>query len=196
MKNKIAQKYFAQKKFSVVDFICIAVAIVAAIVATFVWGGGPIGIPLLALSLIVLVFSRSTRVKDSEIDRIVKKMFSENCGELEENKLICTFYLSKESALKGKDGKIRSPQYVVSYYETVESGTNITVFYFNLIENTLVKENFFANDGTKLFLEESTVILSSWRKKMYFLSSNEQGFSIPVSVDDIGSARILEKLCN
>ena len=29
MKNKIAQKYFTQKKFSVVDIVCIAVAVMA-----------------------------------------------------------------------------------------------------------------------------------------------------------------------
>ena len=48
MKNNIAQRYFAQKKVSIVDVVCIVVAIVAAIVGTFVWGGGPIGIPPLA----------------------------------------------------------------------------------------------------------------------------------------------------
>ena len=168
----------------------------SVIVATFVWGGGPIGIPLLALSVMILIFSRSTRVKDSEIDRIVEKMFSENCKDLDDKNMISAFYLSKESAVKGMDGKTRSPQYVVSYYENVSNGTNITVYCFNLVENTVRKESYFVNANVKLFLEEHTVILSSGRKKVHFLSSNEQGFNIPVTVDDVGSARILEKLCN
>ena len=196
MKNKNAQKYFTQKNLSAIDIICIAVAVIGAIVATFVWGGGPIGIPMFVFSIMVLVFLRSTRIQDQEIDKLVQKMFSENCGDLEDKNMICTFYLSKENSVKGKDGKLRSPQYVVSYYETLSAETKITVYYFNLIESMVEKENILVSNSTKMHLNEQTLMLSSGRKKIYFLSSNDNSFNIPVTVDDVESARILEKLCN
>lgn len=195
MKNKIAQKYFTQKKFSVVDIVCIAVAVVAAIVATFVWGGGPIGIPLLALSLMVLVFSRSTRVKDQEIDRIVQKMFSENCGELDEKKLIQTFYLSEEATVKGNDGKLRSSRYVVTHFETVSDETKITVYYFNILEQTVQKENFTVHKDSETSVNERVLTLASGRKKIHLLSAKDGSFDIPVTIDDVNSARILESIC-
>ena len=49
MKNNVA-KYFSQKSFSVLDLICIAMAVIGAIVGTVVWGGGPIGFGLLGIA--------------------------------------------------------------------------------------------------------------------------------------------------
>ena len=51
MKNN-AEKYFYQKDFSILEIILLIIAIVSLIVATFVQGGGPIGLLVLLVCIV------------------------------------------------------------------------------------------------------------------------------------------------
>ena len=76
-KNK-AQQFFKQKDFSIVEMILLVLVILSAIIATFIQGGGPIGLPIFLICIIGFAICRSLKMKDEEIDDILKKIIAEN----------------------------------------------------------------------------------------------------------------------
>ena len=88
MKQSHIEKYFKQKEFSLIDIICLVIALMALIVSTFVWGGLPIGMPIFILSVAVLIISRSSRIKDSEIDGVVDNFAEQNAIDKSEKNIL------------------------------------------------------------------------------------------------------------
>lgn len=58
--------------------IFLLLMIASAIVAIFVRNGGPIGLPVLLISVIVFCVCRFAKVKDAEIDQIRQKIIQDN----------------------------------------------------------------------------------------------------------------------
>ena len=78
MKNKnLARQYFNQKESSPLEIVLIIIAAMSAFATIFVDNGGPIGILAFFLSIAVLIFYRSKRVKDEEIDQMLQKFIEE-----------------------------------------------------------------------------------------------------------------------
>ncbi len=73
-KNRV-QQYFYQKDLSVAEIISLSLAVVSLLAATFVRGGGPVGLPALVICIVAFCVFRSLKVKDSEIDEMLKKFF-------------------------------------------------------------------------------------------------------------------------
>ena len=68
MKNKNdAEKYFHQKDFSILEIILIIIAIVSVFVATFIQGGGPVGLPILLVCIVAHFILHSLKIKDNEV---------------------------------------------------------------------------------------------------------------------------------
>ena len=66
--NNSVEKYFYQKNFSLLEIILIIISVISLIVATFVRGGGPVGLPVLLACVVTFFIYRSFKVKDNEID--------------------------------------------------------------------------------------------------------------------------------
>ena len=116
MKKSIIEKYFKQKRWSLFEILMVIVIAIATVIATFVWGGGPIGFPLLAASIIALAVSKSTKIKDTDFDLELNKLVTNHVGVLEKKASIKCFDLQVQPRVKGKDGKIRSTSYVISTF--------------------------------------------------------------------------------
>ena len=79
MKGKnIVEKYFHQKDFSIAEIIVLILAVASAIVAIFIQGGGPIGLPALLVCICAFSIIHSKKIKDDEIEQIIKKIKEDN----------------------------------------------------------------------------------------------------------------------
>ena len=64
MKGKnIVEKYFHQKDFSIAEIIVLILAVASAIVAIFIQGGGPIGLPALLVCICAFSIIHSKKIK-------------------------------------------------------------------------------------------------------------------------------------
>lgn len=196
MKKSIAQKYFEQKRWSVLEIIMVIVMIISAIVATFVWGGGPIGLPLLVVSIGVLIFLKSTKIKDNEIDDELNKFLANNLEVVDSKKTIKCFELNGNSVVKGKDGQMRSSVYVVSVFLFDTENTQITVYTFDLLSESVTQKTYTIFRDMKVYLRDKTISVLGANKHIQYLECGDISMSIPVNTNDIDTHNIVEKLCN
>ena len=104
MKNKNrVEQYFYQKDFSILEIVLLIIAIVSLIVATFIQGGGPIGLPILLICIVVFCICRSLKIKDTEIDQILKKIIQDN-QIMYSDSTIVGYDLKNTVVKKRKDG--------------------------------------------------------------------------------------------
>ena len=109
MKGKnIVEKYFHQKDFSIAEIIVLILAVASAIVAIFIQGGGPIGLPALLVCICAFSITHSKKIKDDEIEQIIKKIKEDN--QIPDSDYTIEGYELKNTAVrKRKDGKLISP---------------------------------------------------------------------------------------
>ena len=193
MKNNVA-KYFSQKSFSVLDLICIVIAVIGAIVGTVVWGGGPIGFGLLGISIVILVISRSTRAKDEEVDKELERLLGENGIDSAAKNTVSGFDL-EATVIRGKDQKLRSERYFVTSFDFLEDKIAVKSLYLDLINGTVTENLYEIGKGERASLIETAVPKASNKKSCRLYCESFGGASVPVSLDDLESSKLIEKVC-
>ena len=193
MKNNVA-KYFSQKSFSVLDLICIVIAVIGAIVGTVVWGGGPIGFGLLGISIVILVISRSTRAKDEEVDKELERLLNENGIDPAAQNSVSGFDL-EATVMRGKDQKLRSERYFVTSFDFLEDKIAVKSLCIDLINGTLTENVYEISKGERVSLIETAVPKASNKKSCRLYCESFGGASVPVSLDDLESSKLIEKVC-
>ena len=193
MKNNVA-KYFSQKSFCVLDLICIAMAVIGAIVGTVVWGGGPIGFGLLGISIVILVISRSTRAKDEEVDKELERLLGENGIDTAAKNTVSGFDL-EATVIRGKDQKLRSERYFVTSFDFLEDKIAVKSLCLDLINGTVTENLYEIGKGERASLIETAVPKASNKKSCRLYCESFGGASVPVSLDDLESSKLIEKVC-
>ena len=193
MKNNVA-KYFSQKSFSVLDLICIVIAVIGAIVGTVVWGGGPIGFGLLGISIVILVISRSTRAKDEEVDKELERLLNENGIDPAAQNSVSGFDL-EATVMRGKDQKLRSERYFVTSFDFLEDKIAVKSLCLDLINGTLTENVYEISKGEGVSVIETAVPKASNKKSCRLYCESFGGASVPVSLDDLESSKLIEKVC-
>ena len=193
MKNNVA-KYFSQKSFSVLDLICIVIAVIGAIVGTVVWGGGPIGFGLLGISIVILVISRSTRAKDEEVDKELERLLGENGIDTAAKNTVSGFDL-EATVIRGKDQKLRSERYFVTSFDFIEDKIAVKSLCLDLINGTVTENSYEIGKGERASLIETAVPKASNKKSFRLYCESFGGAGVPVSLDDLESSKLIEKVC-
>ena len=193
MKNNVA-KYYSQKSFSVLDLICIVIAVIGAIVGTVVWGGGPIGFGLLGISVVILVISRSTRAKDEEVDKELERLLNENGIDPAAQNSVSGFDL-EATVMRGKDQKLRSERYFVTSFDFLEDKIAVKSLCLDLINGTVTENVYEISKGERVSLIETAVPKASNKKSCRLYCESFGGASVPVSLDDLESSKLIEKVC-
>lgn len=192
MKNNVA-KYFSQKSFSVLDLICIVIAVIGAIVGTVVWGGGPIGFGLLGISIVILVISRSTRVKDEEVDKELERLLGANGIDTAAKNTVSGFDL-EATVIRGKDQKLRSERYFVTSFDFLEDKIAVKSLRLDLINGTVTENLYEIGKGERASLIETAVPKASNKKSCRLYCESFGGAGVPVSLDDLESSKLIEKV--
>ena len=193
MKNNV-EKYFSQKSFSVLDLICIVIAVIGAIVGTVVWGGGPIGFGLLGISIVILVISRSTRAKDEEVDKDLERLLGENGIDKAAKNTVSGFDL-EATVIRGKDQKLRSERYFVTSFDFLEDKIAVKSLCLDLINGTVTENLYEIGKGERASLVETAVPKASNKKSCRLYCESFGGAGVPVSLDDLESSKLIEKVC-
>ncbi len=190
------EKYLTQKKFTVLDIVLIVVCVAAVIWAIFLPNGIPIGIPVLFVAAVCLLLSQSRRVKDSHFDSILKQMIQENNILTEGNNVICVYDLRGEKIKKGKDGVFRTEKYVITNvsFERDDS-INIVVNRLDLLSNIVKIEKYRIMRDEKIVLLDRNREMGSDIIELALLESDVFEDSIPVSVSDYNTEKLIERLC-
>lgn len=194
MKKSNIEKYFTQKNWTLLEILCIIIGTAALIVGTFVWGGGPIGLPLFAFSLLILICVRSSKIKGSYIDRELQKLIDENEIISHGKNVIKSFDLKKGKVIREK-GKCRSNIYVVSLFDFQGNFANIRVYRIDLLSKSIKKEFYTVECGERVILREESVSISGVSKNVNYLVCDEFSSDIPVQTNDINASEIIQKLC-
>lgn len=196
MKKSIIEKYFKQKSWSLFEILMIIVIVISAVIATFVWGGGPIGFPLLTTAIIALAVSKSTKIKDSDFDLELNKLVVKQVEMLEEKNAIKCFDLQIQPRVKGKDGKIRSTSYVISTFVWNDASIQLTIYLFDLLSDNCREEVYTIDyQKEKFFLKEESTIIDGVLKQLQYLECVSIPLRIPVNTNELDVCHIIEKLC-
>ena len=193
-KNK-AEQYFHQKDFSVLEIILLILSVVSAIVATFIQGGGPIGLPILLICIVAFCICRSLKIKDTEIDQILKKIMQDNQITYSDSTIV-GYDLKATVVKKRKDGKLISPNYYITDIITTSDEDHVFNIYAIDIINSSVKMISHRVNGTEeVALIEETVKTNIGSAKMSYLKINSDCI-IPVMLNDYKASQVVENICN
>ena len=193
--NNRVEKYFNQKNFSVAEWIFLAVAIVAGFVATFIWGGGPIGTPMMLIGIIGFTTCRSFKVKDAEVDRLLENILEEKQVERTENTLV-GYDLNHTVLKKRKDGKVISPKYYVTNITFTSSETILQVNVIDLISVSVEKERITVDERKSVEVVEENIKTLVGPRKMTYIKIEDNDMHIPVTLTDYQSSQLMEKICS
>ena len=196
MKGKnIVEKYFHQKDFSIAEIIVLILAVASAIVAIFIQGGGPIGLPALLVFICAFSIIHSKKIKDDEIEQIIKKIKEDN--QIPDSDYTIAGYELKNTAVrKRKDGKLISPDYYITEIRTSIDGSMIfNVYAINLIDSSVKMTSHSFGGTDKVTVVEETVKTSKGPAKMSYLRIDES-CTIPVTLNDYKSSQLIESICN
>lgn len=192
-KNK-AEQYFHQKDFSVLEIILLILAVVSAIVSTFIQGGGPIGLPILLICIVAFCICRSLKIKDTEIDQILKKIMQDNQITYSDS-TIAGYDLKNTVVKKRKDGKLISPNYYITDITTTSDGDIVfNSCAINLINFSVKMISHSVNSTEDVDLIEETIKTNIGSAKMSYLKINCSCI-IPVTLNDYKSSQIVENIC-
>ena len=198
MESKMISKYFKQKRYSVMDIIFAVSAIASLFVAVFVWGGGPIGFPIFAVSVAGLCISRSMRVKDEAVDHELEKFLSQHqiCLNDPSVATIATYDLQKSPIKKGRDGKLRSPCYWVTTFGFERAILHIAVLRVDLLNGTIQMSDYPVSAEQTICLAEQEIPKIARVKKNYCLSCPAFGEEkIPVCLDSVEDSDLINRVC-
>ena len=195
MKNKNnLEKYFHQKDFSILEIILLIIAIVSLIVAIFIQGGGPIGLPVFVVCVAIFFIGCSLKIKDDEIEEILKKIMLDNKVKCSESTIEC-YELKNTVIKKRKDGKFISPNYYITDITFAPEYTLFNTCIINLVEQSVETISQRVNCNEKITLTEETIKTDTGFVKTSHLEF-ENGRVIPVALNDYRSSKLLQKICD
>ena len=90
---------------------------------------------------------------------------------------------------------MRANEYLISDFDFRESDLLIKVYKLDLITNTVNKFEFVVAKNETIVLEEDYVNTPVGNKTQYYLASRVFTDRIPVSVYDVDSSNLIEKIC-
>lgn len=192
-KNRV-QQYFYQKDLSVAEIISLSLAAFSLLAATFVTGGGPVGLPALVICIVAFCVFRSLKVKDSEIDEALKKILSDNQIKCTESTI--EGYDLKDTVVKRrKNGKIISPRYYITDIVSSTESTVLNVYEIDLINSTVNKRSYDLDRSKKIILTEETVKTPAGTVQASYLNIDGECL-IPVALNDYRSSQLVQEICD
>ena len=195
MKNKnSAEKYFNQKDFSITEIVLIIISVVSLIVATVVQGGGPIGLPVLLVCIVVFCICRSFKIEDSEIEETLEKIIQENKIECSENSIQC-YGLKSEVIKKRKDGKFISPNYYITDIAFLPEETVFNICVIDLIQHSTERLSYRVDLNKTIILTEETIKTRAGFAKVSWLEIEGDGV-IFVESNDYKASQLIQKVCD
>jgi len=193
MKKGISERYFTKKKLSVLEIILIVIAAISFLVAAFVWGGGPFGTAVFAISALAFFFCRSAKPKDSDIDELIKAIL-DKAGIVIDDNTLTLFDMKSPFVLKGKDGQIRTGKmFVVKISSSPRSVISYTI---DLLCESIETQRYELDETEKVCLREEEMYVLGSRKRINYISSDSFIEDIPVPLDDVNAMKIVHSLCN
>ena len=195
MKKSIGEKYFSKNKLSVWEVILIFAAIVGLIVGTFIWGGGPIGLPIFAASIVGFFFCRSAKPKDSDIDELIKSLLEKE-GIVTDGKTLISFDMKNPFVLRGRDGQVRTAKMVLVKIDLDENARRVTTHIIDLIKEAVETNEYELDEKTNVSLVEEAVYVFGSRKHINYISSDAFKEDISVPLDDVDAVKLVNALCN
>lgn len=194
MKNRNSvERYFNQKEFSILDIVLIIIAFVSLMIATFVQGGGPIGLPALLICMIVFCIYRSFKIKDAEIDQTLKRIIQDNKIECSENSIQC-FELKGTVTKKRKDGKLISPNYYITNIIFSSEETLFHIYIIDLIKQSVETVSHSIKCTEKITLIEERIRTNSGLAHETHLETDD-AFIIPVTLNEYRTSQLVQKVC-
>ncbi len=189
------QAYFSGRKRSILEVICIAGLVACIPVAVFMPGGIPIGGTVAAVLAVIMIFCHTVKVKDSEVDAALQGLLDDRQISPDPRTTVQTFDLSVAPVIKGKDGRLRTSRYVVSQFVEDADGLHITVYRVDLLAGKSTRTVYDLPPEQGLTLTETPVPTPVGRRMRYALVSPLIDGNIPVTMEDVDSARLVERLC-
>ena len=191
-KNR-TEKYFYQKRFSVLDILFLVTAIISAVVATFVTNGGPIGLPVSLISIAAFGICRSVKIKDAEIDQIQENIMLDNQIKVSDNSIV-GYELKGVVVKKKKDGQLISPILFVTDIMSSDGETTFHIHEIDLIHSSVKRSSYCVKNTDVVFIEEP-VKSNLGTVKMTYLKINDN-CQIPVLLTDFKSSQLVKQICD
>ncbi len=192
-KQNTTEKYFTQKNFSILEMICVVAMLVGFVLFMWVWGGGPIGVPIFAASCMILIFSRSARARYKDIDEEIAQLIDENRIKTDKERTIQCFDMGVAPVIKAKDGKCRSPYFYITNFTFGESEAVINTYAFDLVARRVEAKEYTIKEATVVtLLEKKSHYLG---KRALYLHSDTFDSDIPVAADDVVSEQLVARIC-
>lgn len=194
MRKSVSEKYFSQKSWTVLEWVCIVVAAVAVYVSTYVWGGYHFGMALLAVAGSAFAISKTTKITDDDITDELDRFIRDEKLPFDKDSSISVFDTEVEPVVRGRDGVFRSRSFVITSFLFGEK-TEITVHRIDLIDRSVKKDYYIMVADEKLLLTSKKLITSYGNKEMYYLQNEDATFRVPVKTNDIDIWRMIVKVC-
>lgn len=195
MKNKnSAEKYFNQKDFSIIEIVLIILSVVSLIAAAVIQGGGPIGLPVLLVCIVAFCICRSFKIKDSEIEEILRKTIQDNKIDCSENDIQC-YDLKSAVIKKRKDGKFISPNYYITDIVFSAEETIFNIYVIDLIKQSAEKLSHRVGINKSIVLMEETIKTRAGFAKVSWLEIEGDGV-IFVESNDYKASQLIQKVCD
>lgn len=207
MKNKkhntnIADLYFTQKRWTLIDTVAVAMITVGVFMFAGMNGGGPLGIPIAAIGIIIEIFSSNSKVSESDYDNELNKLISANYIETHRNindeydhiikKItLCNYDISEAPIIVGKNNKVRSKKYCIATFKFKEDTCNIELNRINVPEKNVESSNYSLTlPCSNEIVEKQSAVPA---KKCYMLKI--EGLpEIPIDVNATDTDDILSRL--
>ncbi len=188
------QKYFKQRSWTIPEIACLIVAVPSAVCA-FIDGLGWFGIPLALVSIIALVFLKSLKVKDAEIDGAFDELIGGAMDRATEEGAIKCYDLTDSHIVRGADGKIRTSRRILSVYSFDNTGATVTVYTFDILAGSSERSTHRIPRDASVTLSEEEVMLPGGKQTAQYLVCSGPVLKIPVSNRELHASEILEKIC-
>lgn len=197
MKNKNeAAKYFTQKNIGPVDIVA-GVLLVAAIILILI-NDGFARVYYLGLALFpaaVLVFSRTSKISDSDYESIVRRIASDNEIPLSGEYVSAEYDLERETRRLGRDQRARSDVFVVARFGFASHKCRLSRWEINVPENSAKLEEYEFDASAKPELVKGEAVISQKKRETAVIAIPAEGGTvrIPVSPRSTDGDEILER---
>ena len=176
------------------DMVLVVVIGILCFAVSFVPNGIPVGGPFLLAAAFALWCSKSLKAKAHEVDAQVKKLLEKNKIFLDDQ-TTATFDLSVGQVVLGKDYKWRSPRYVVCKFCFHPGGCDITVYCFDIVNETLQETHYVLPKEGDVAVGEATVCqLGKTKKTTFLVSSVWKDKPIAVDLNNAQCSKLVNKL--
>ncbi len=197
MKNKNeAAKYFTQKNIGPVD-IAAGVLLIAAIILILISDGFSrvyyLGLALFPAA--VLVFSRTSKISDSDYEAVVHRIAADNEIPLTGEYVSGEYDLERETRRLGRDQRARSDVFVVARFEFATHRCRLTRWKINVPENSAKPEEYELDASAKPELIKGEIGISQKKRETEIIAIPTDGGTvrIPVSPRSTDGDEILER---